>query len=383
MADTEEQPFSVIQEHHVRAALAELDAAAPHPWGAPTKFHLVIGGRSYAPKAVVGLAYRQATGSLPRLERLSGGEDHANAVLQRLGFDVTRIDPTGEDWTVKERELLVADYDMLAAELSGQKYNKAEHNRRLRQSVDRARGSIERKHMNVSAVLVEMALPYINGYKPNVNIQGSLVETVDDFLGKHPDFFDRPQIITRIEPRELQPVTVQNPADHLDSPPDIEIAPRAPQPWKSRRGRKLDYAARDAQNRRLGELGERFTFDLERLRLREARRDDLVNRVRWVAQTDGDGVGYDILSFNEATGEERWLEVKTTALGKFHPFLVTANEVACSEAEPRKFHLYRVFEFRDRPKVFVLPGSLRSRCELQAVAYRAGPPFNVPADGNC
>jgi hypothetical protein len=294
------------------------------------------------------------------------------------GFHVTRIDPTGEDWTPQERELLVADYfEMLAAELTGTSYNKAEHNRQLQQSIGRARTAIERKHMNVSAVLVEMALPYINGYKPNVNIQGSLVETVETFLAAHPGFFDQPQIVARIEPKQLQPIVVVNPDEYFETPPDIEIVPREPQPWKSRRGRKQDYATRDALNRSLGELGERFTVDLESVRLRNAGRDDLVDRVDWVAQSQGDGMGFDVLSFDEVTGAERWLEVKTTVLGKFHPFLVTANEVACSEAEPGKFHLYRVFEFRDHPKVFVLPGSLRQRCGLEPTVYRAGPPFTL------
>ena len=49
-------------------------------------------------------------------------------------------------------------------------------------------------------------------------------------------------------------------------------------------------------------------------------------------------------SFN-SDGSARLIEVKTTGLGKSFPFNVTVNEVRCSEARPREFHLYRVFNF--------------------------------------
>src|SRR5262249_29826703 len=41
----------------------------------------------------------------------------------------------------------------------------------------------------------------------------------------------------------------------------------------------------------------------------------------WVARTIGDGLGFDVLSFNEANGAERLVEGKTTVLGQFFPFL--------------------------------------------------------------
>lgn len=45
------------------------------------------------------------------------------------------------------------------------------------------------------------------------------------------------------------------------------------------------------------------------------------------------------------------------------------NEVARSEADAPQFHLYRLFDFRDRPQLFDLPGSIRSRCDLEAVTF--------------
>jgi len=50
-------------------------------------------------------------------------------------------------------------------------------------------------------------------------------------------------------------------------------------------------------------------------------------KVQWVARSIGDGLGFDILPFDEADDSERMLEVKATGLGKFFPFYLTANEV--------------------------------------------------------
>ena len=49
---------------------------------------------------------------------------------------------------------------MLAEELRGERFNKAEHNRAMLQRLnDRTRASIERKHQNISAILYRVLLP--------------------------------------------------------------------------------------------------------------------------------------------------------------------------------------------------------------------------------
>jgi hypothetical protein len=90
-----------------------------------------------------------------------------------------------------------------------------------------------------------------------------------------------------------------------------------------------------------------------------------------VAKTIGDGLDFDVLSFDDVDESEKQIEVKTTGLGKFFPFYVTANEVRCSEALADTFHLFRVFDFARLPRVYILPGSLRVNCRLEPVLYRA------------
>ena len=69
--------------------------------------------------------------------------------------------------------------------------------------------------------------------------------------------------------------------------------------------RKIDFAERDARNRQMGKLSEQFVYDIERYRLKMAGRDDLAQRVVWASQDIGDGLGFDILSFDETDDSER------------------------------------------------------------------------------
>ena len=89
-----------------------------------------------------------------------------------------------EAWSTEEVEAAVADYFvMLGMELRGQPYNKAEHNRQLLQLLrNRPRGSVERKHQNISAILIELGYPYIDGYKPLGNYQQLLRSVVEQRL---------------------------------------------------------------------------------------------------------------------------------------------------------------------------------------------------------
>jgi hypothetical protein len=97
--------------------------------------------------------------------------------------------------------------------------------------------------------------------------------------------------------------------------------------------RKIDWAARDANNRRLGHSGEKFVAELERRHPVKIGRKDLAARVEIVAATQGDGAGYDVLSFSDSGGA-KYIEVKTTEGGKQRPFLITANEPLCSFGLP-------------------------------------------------
>jgi len=338
---------------------------------------------------VIGLAFRHHAGRILPPEEFSGGEApcQANYVLRELGFTVERKGgetvmseseagaEAGRDWSAEEVGLVVADYfDMLRLDFGGQPYSKAEHNRTLRERLEaRTKGSVEFKHQNVSAVLLEMGLPYIDGYKPARNYQRAVLpQAIQSYLDAHPEVHEQLAASPVLNPTSPPPVDEGDVGRYFDDPPEGMVVPQGDEkPWLSRRGRKVDYARRDALNRHLGRLGEQFTLEVERRRLMGVGRDDLAAKVEWVAETCGDGLGFDVLSFDGGDDSEWWIEVKTTGLGKYFPFVVTANEVRCSEDLPDRFYLYRVFDFARRPRVYVLKGALSQACSLEPVQYRA------------
>jgi hypothetical protein len=375
-------PAGLTQEHVLRA-MADLDTGIEHSFGQPTGYFLVHEGKHYAPKAVIGLACRYSIGRVLTPDEFSGGEapGQANYALRKLGFVVIKKveeeeqeAQTGKDWTENEVRLTVADYfDMLEAELLGKPYKKSDHRKALAPKLaGRSDGSIEFKHQNISGVLVELGLPYIEGYKPRSNYQGLLATEVENYLDQQPGFLEKLAGSPILNPSQAQEVVSPDFDKIIEDPPERIITPTATsKPWLSLKARKIDFAERDAANRHLAKLGEQFVLDLERYRLKSVGRDDLAQRVLWASQAKGDGLGFDILSYDETDESKRMLEVKTTGSGKFSTFYVTANEVRCSEDIPHQYHLFRVFDFGRTPRLYILHGSLKKLCQLEPILYRA------------
>lgn len=167
------------------------------------------------------------------------------------------------NWSHEEVEAVVADYfQMLTMELAGQAYNKSTHRRNLALKLNgRSGGSIEFKHCNISAVLIELGVPYIRGYQPRGNYQALLAQVV------------------------------------------------------------------------AGRLRQR----------------GLIDQVAAAAV----------------------IEVKTTTFGRETPFFLSDRELVRSRVNQNDFHLYRVFEFRNQPRLFDLPGPLHAKCHLDPISYRA------------
>lgn len=276
-------------------------------------------------------------------------------------------------WTRDEVELTVADYfAMLEAELSGQAYSKAAHNSRVQQATGRSKGSIEFKHQNISAVLVNFRQPFIPGYLPRQNYQGLLEQAVLEWLAAHPRFFEGLADGPIVRPTTRRGLGEGVSLDGIvEAPPEQVAGVDDDSAGTAGRFYRIDFVRRDAENQRLGRFGEEFVLEFERRRLHDkAKRPDLAKKIEWIAQTRGDGAGYDIASFN-IDSTPRLIEVKTTGLGKYFPFYVTANEVRVSERRPDAYHLYRVFDYGRAPRMYQVPGSLAKTCDLEPTQFRA------------
>ena len=269
----------------------------------------------------------------------------------------------GTNWSSAELDAIVADYfAMLRAEQADQAYNKTVHRKALMTEVHRSEGSIEFKHQNISAVLTQLGLPRINGYKPAWNFQGAIADAIWRFLKKQPDPV----------PFTVAPSTgFSDPALlFVESPPTPPPMSTTAKRAYERVARKFDPALRDQMNRALGLAGEQHVFEFEQRRLFDAGRRDLAKKVRWVSQADGDGLGYDIRSYKE-DGSERWIEVKTTRGGNATPFYLTRNENEVAKERPDAFRLYRLYDFSKAPRLFTLKPPLEQLLTLEPLTFRA------------
>ena len=268
----------------------------------------------------------------------------------------------GMHWQGDELDEIVADYfAMLTLELSGQPYIKSKHSSALMARIGRSHRSVEFKHQNISAVLDELGMPWIKGYRPKVNYQNAIFDAIDRYLTRYPAIIQ----------------TDTPPLHAVSSPSPIFVAAPVPrtlvEPISARLRRlvqKFDPVERDHRNRTLGKAGEAFVMELERQRLADSDRSDLARKVRWVAAEDGDGAGYDVLSF-EVTGSESLIEVKTTNGSARTPFYLTRNEREVAAERPHDWCIYRVHLFAQGPRVFTIAPPLENAANLSPETWRA------------
>ena len=277
----------------------------------------------------------------------------------------------GKPWNRVEIEAAVAAYvSMLRSELRGESYVKREVVRSLSPYLpDRTHPSIERKLQNISAVLDEEGLDWIDGYKPLAHYQYELRSAVlaqigpGHRIGESMTAYEE-TAIPAPSPRKLA-------TDDVLVPTPVIGAPTKNKTSVGLTGSPMS-AMRDFKKRQLGVAGEEWVLDLEREQLARTGRQDLAEGVRWVAQVDGDGAGYDIKSYRP-DGSERLIEVKTTNLGVRTPFYITRRELEVSRTNPASYSLYRVHGFARDPRIYILDGSVEDQTRLDPKVYVCSP----------
>lgn len=262
-------------------------------------------------------------------------------------------------------------FRMLRLELAGHKYSKTEHRRALMEQLEnRSNGSVELKHQNISAVLIEMGIPYIDGYKPRFNYQRSLLPAaVAQYLKNNPQL---QQLFAADSEATPEIPSVEDFLSAWEAPPtpDDRRTPTVAEPKAIYNPAGVNYLEREARNQLLGEAGEQFVINFERARLIRAGKESLAERIEQVSVTVGPSSGFDIKSFEE-NGTDRYIEAKTTKYGKSTPFFVTPNELRFSRDNASSYFLYRLFKFRESPRLFALQGHVKDRCIVEPSEFIA------------
>lgn len=273
-----------------------------------------------------------------------------------------------DDWSDIEVKIIIADYfSMLNDETAGLPVNKTDHRKKIQSLLNnRSEGAIEFKHQNISAVLKEFGRPWIVGYKPLSHYQATMEEKVNSYIKQNQSL----EVI--FNKFAMTPFKAGISHDlHYDQFIDAPPKPKGvKEPEINYRGPvKLNYLEIEQNNRLIGNFGEEVVLNYEKWRLLHAGKNSLSDKIEWVAQTQGDGLGFDILSKN-VNGTDRYIEVKTTKLGKDAPIFISKNEYNFSVKNSKSYFLYRLFNFNKVPKAFIVNGKFDDFCNLEAIKFR-------------
>jgi len=118
----------------------------------------------------------------------------------------------------------------------------------------------------------------------------------------------------------------------------------------SEKGSKIDFEQKARKDKQLGKSGESFVLEFENYKLTTMRK-----KAVWVSENQGDGLGYDILSYDER-GNKKYIEVKTTRYEENTLFYISASELAAAKKYGQQYYLYRVFKFGTENRISMYQG---------------------------
>lgn len=165
----------------------------------------------------------------------------------------------------------------------------------------------------------------------------SMIQTISDvnkilltksfYLWEYKDYLEKRKIEHNIQSQTIENkkfVHVNNFVKKiLQSNNKKEIVPPE---IKFRNPVKIDWEQISKNNIEIGLKGEEITISNEKIYLIDIGREDLANEIRHVSVEEGDGLGYDILSFFP-DGRKKFIEVKTTRKSIDTSFYISRNEL--------------------------------------------------------
>ena len=112
---------------------------------------------------------------------------------------------------------------------------------------------------------------------------------------------------------------------------------------KYRVARRIDnWEEINKKKKETGDKGEEIVFTLEQEYFESINIKDLADKIRHVSVEEGDGSGYDILSFFD-DGKEKYIEVKSTIASIESQFNISKNELEFLKEHNDDAFIYRVF----------------------------------------
>lgn len=139
--------------------------------------------------------------------------------------------------------------------------------------------------------------------------------------------------------------------------------------------RLYNFEKINERNIEKGNKAEELIMKFEKLRLAELGDIKLVEKVEHVSKTKGDGLGYDILSYDIINGNvvPIYIEVKGTTLDENSPFDITKNELEIAKIHGKNYKIYRVSSLGNGvAKCFIIDGEeLFKKLDFEAITFKA------------
>ena len=113
----------------------------------------------------------------------------------------------------------------------------------------------------------------------------------------------------------------------------------------TKRSARRDFEKEAETSRKIGKLGEQLALTYEREKLRALGISDVEDKVFLTSEHADYGNAYpcDLISIDITTGEQIFIEVKTTKQGIDAAFYISKEELAFSDVNREHYRLYRVY----------------------------------------
>jgi hypothetical protein len=137
-----------------------------------------------------------------------------------------------------------------------------------------------------------------------------------------------------------------------------------------------NYKKAQEVKKKIGDAGELIALQFEKNRLHSIGLDTFIPKIEHVSITQGDGLGYDIKSFDKSpdgTVKEIFIEVKSTIGNKEDPFQISSNEVSVSKKLGDSYKIYRLFKIKNKTRVYlyIVSGSVEDNFKLKPTDFFA------------
>ncbi|HET7674367.1 MAG TPA: DUF3883 domain-containing protein [Gammaproteobacteria bacterium] len=268
-----------------------------------------------------------------------------------------------DDREAERYQALFAHYlTMLEAGVRGQVLKQAEHFSALMDAYGEfSEVVIRRAYADVSAVLLQCGLPFLDVYPPAPQPRRELRRHLIRYLDGARERLER----IWLGEQAVRGVRVADELiDLLGSwappPLDEEFRVDAFLAGRARFPTFGGFQRREEQFAALRDAGCRFALAFERARLKSEHKSALAKHVKLLRADLRADSGFDLISF-EADATERYIRVEPTQYSRRFPFLVEPRTLVASYRHGERFCIYRVFHFCWDAKLYMVRGDLRER----------------------